>query len=271
MHRAAPKHRPAHYMGGQIAWGRGFFGEAFIADLTKPLQVASLLAIDRKEAALFGLAACALTKSPAKTILSIGGESSAITQGLAHLAAIYSAKFALFEPDTLHIAKFLYELELNAIHGDLDCEIVLKFLGNTRDKGASTCDSPNLLAYLRARGRLPTAPQLDRLCFRAVNVQEELIKGAALVWIEPKGSSRAIAEHLLPKLSEDALVLMRLDPQNVGGMQKAHFLRACHASGRSLYSLPSGRKCVEGDIPHAAGATWLALVPKSHLQDLCIV
>lgn len=263
LHQTAPIHRPAHAIGPHVAWGRGFFGETLLADAQKLQQTTCLVPGDRKEAALFGLAADALKASPRSTLLSIGGISSARTAGFAQIAALFRARFTLWEPDPLLIAKFLYEIEINALQPTLDVDIHPEFYLLRRQDKVPARASSSLRAYLQERGQYSAPFRFD--FGEKTRQASDLTVGFA--WIEPKGSSLRICARLIPTLAEGAIVALRLGVEDSEKTWQ-RLARLCRATKRVPFALPSGQVHTSNSIKRAAGAAWVALVPVAQISGV---
>lgn len=255
LHQLSPLERPAHNLGGGVIWGRNYFGDSILAELAARQQVGALLPFDRKEAALFGLAARPGSKAPAK-IVSIGAEASARAQGLARISWYLGAKFALFEPSDVALSKFLFELRLNGL-SSLDLSIGLSPVLSPSPKGGGSDPDSSLASYLRARGALRCGRQLKAALS---GDWPDLIADAHFVFIEPAHLALQLAIGLLPQLDSECPIVLRAAPKSISALIDRREERQLRRLGREIFSLPEGQRQRASDLATSRSVLWLALV-----------
>lgn len=260
IHNLGVPSRSVHSLGSGLVWGRGFFGEHLIAELSQNEQLCSILPFDRKEAALFGLAAEALGSSRAPQMLAIGAASSHRSQGFAQLCRIFNATLRVFEPSADLCAKFFCELKLNGGVAPGHLMLFQKGLFPAPEKRADRPKNSALHRYLKSLGEA-----LDQLPFGKGPLQSKrsdarAIGQADVVWIESKLDSAQITCQLLPHLPPSTPIVLRIAPLL---LQKEAFKRwslQCIKHKRSPYSLSDGMRRSWQEIKVFQGTLWLAMI-----------
>ncbi len=259
IHNLGAPSRSVHSLGSDLVWGRGFFGEHLIAELSQNEQLCSILPFDRKEAALFGLVAKALGCSKTPQMLAIGAASSLRSQGFAQLCRIFNATLQICEPSADLCAKFLYELELNGGVQPGRLMLFQKELYPASEKRADRQKKSALHRYLKNRDAFDQLPP-RATPFKSEQLDASAFGRADFVWIESKLDSAQITCQLLAHLPQSTPILLRIAPQLLQKEELERLSLQCIQHRRSPHALSDGMRHSWQGIKACMSTLWLAMI-----------
>lgn len=249
--------RTAHGLGDDLVWSRGFFGEHLIAERSQSAQLISFLPFDRKEAALFGLAAERLSCSQKPLLLTIGAASSHRCQGFANLCRIFGATLALHETSDLFCSKFLYELQLNGGIAPGTLELIPLKLFSSPTKSQSKTP---LADYLKKRQWKFDFPYFEKMRQRSQLTSIDALGKCDFVWIESGSESPELACSLLPQLRPSTPILLRIDAKSVEKCKRDLLSSQCAKYHRAPHTLSDGKQRSWQELMAYHNTLWLAIV-----------